>query len=66
MITFKTQISRKGHKEQLVYLDKKKVGIIKCVENNAGHYCKWQYFSNGQKFGGDKFNTLTQCKNSLY
>lgn len=56
MITFERTYPNLGYN---VFLNKKKVGIIKRV--NSG----WQYFPKGSKVGGEIFKYLVDCERSV-
>ena len=55
MITYKNTNSSMT----TVYLDGERVGVIEQVIGG------FQYFPEGRKEGGEIFDTLRQCKNSL-
>jgi len=60
MITYKTTID--------VFLDGEFKGKIRPVSFTSGTGCgptAWRYFPKGQKYGGEKFDTIEEVKKSL-
>lgn len=62
MMTFKSKKNKTGTR---VFLDGKRVGtILHHSKHHQGHQ-GFIYYPLGQKEGGEKFNTLDECKLSL-
>ncbi len=59
-ITYNNIAMKTGNTRIMVRLDGKPIGTIKNVEGG------FQYFSNGQKTGGDIFETILGVKTSLH